>query len=159
MAAQTNAQKVDTRQAAVRQWYYVNVIGNSLLTSLLSDPDNEARRGVLRWCQNHVRVAAHQGGKLLVPEANWDEIQEQLLYAPTLIASKIRGGDWPEVLGGLKSRYHVVNDTVSNRWRLMESEIITTKLAVYNGEIYDFLGGYGGIKGGGFAVPESKEEE
>ena len=159
MAAQTNAQKIAARQAAVRQWYHVNVIGNSLLAALLDDQDFDGRRGLLRWCQSHVRVAAHLNGRLLGTDANWEEIERQLVYAPTLVGTKIRGGDWPAVVGGLKSRYYTISETVPTRWRLVQSTVITSKLAVSNREIYALLGGFGGEKGGGVTVPAEDDKE
>ena len=159
MTAQTNAQKIATRQAAVRQWYHINVINNPLLSHLLLDADyGNARVGLLRWCQSHIRVASHLNGKLLLDDAKWEEVQEQLSYAPTLLATMVRGSDWPSVLGQLKSRYHVVDETVPTRWRLVRSTQVGNKLAVSHADIYKLIGGYGGIKGGGLIAPKPEEE-
>ena len=136
---------IPERQQLIRAWWHEQRFNPAFL-ALASDPDYDAGPLVV-WTNMHAIFAAHGNGSLLAVDDNWYHIHEQMSYAPLYLARHWDEGQSRVARRPMLSRYHVVAESKTAKWKLNPSTVITTQARVGLQDLYEWLGIMGGYRG------------
>lgn len=136
---------IPQKQNIIRQRWIEWRTNPLLLDFLVASQSWKSEDRLRAWMDMHARLACHEHGSLIAGDAAWNEVYEQLSYAPLWLIT-----NWREpsaaVARSMRTKYHVLKTHKrSGKLEAVPSTTITARIDQVNvAELYKWIGVVGG---------------
>ena len=138
---------IPQKQNLVRQRWLEWRTNPLLIDFLVTSQSWKSEDRLRAWMDMHARLACHEHGALLATDAAWNEVRQQLSYAPLWLITNWRE---PSAAAARNMRLHYYSLKTHKRSGKLEavpSKIITSRIDNVNVEdLYKWLGVVGGYR-------------